>query len=130
MQLKITVRSIYSVLFYIPPKSNQDIWNELENSLDLAANDNIIESIIIYGEFNGNQLNPSNTKVKSLMAQFSLTQLIDAPTNFTANSSSLIDLIMTDNVNSLVYTGVGPPLLEQTRYHCPVIGLINAPKIY
>jgi len=48
------------------------------------------------------------------MAQFSLTQLIDEPTNFTENSSSLIDLIMTDNVNSLVYTGVGPPLLEQT----------------
>jgi hypothetical protein len=23
---------------------------------------------------------------------------------------------------------VGPPLLDQVRYHCPVIGFLNAPK--
>jgi hypothetical protein len=28
----------------------------------------------------------------------------------------------------LIYTGVGPALTEQIRYHCPVIGFINYPK--
>ncbi|CAC5376657.1 unnamed protein product [Mytilus coruscus] len=43
-------------------------------------------------------------------------------------SSSLIDLIITDNSNFVPYCGVGPPLLDQIRYHCPVIGFINAIK--
>jgi hypothetical protein len=44
------------------------------------------------------------------------------------HSSSLIDLILTNNVNRLIYTGVGPALTDQIRYHCPVIGFINYPK--
>jgi hypothetical protein len=41
------------------------------------------------------------------------------PTNFTEHSSSLIDLILTNDVNFVPYAGVGPPLLDQVRYHCP-----------
>ena len=28
----------------------------------------------------------------------------------------------------MIYTGVGPALTDQIRYHCPVIGFINYPK--
>jgi hypothetical protein len=48
--------------------------------------------------------------------------------DFTEHSSSLIDLILTNNVNMLIYTGVGPALTDQIRYHYPVIGFINYPK--
>jgi hypothetical protein len=81
------------------------------------------------GDFNENQLNCSNSKIKSLLAQFSLNQLIDTPTHFTEHSSSLIDLFMTNNVNYVTYCGVGPPLQDLTRYHCPIIGFLNIPKI-
>jgi hypothetical protein len=42
--------------------------------------------------------------------------------------STLIDFILTNNVNRLIYTGVGLVLTDQIRYHCPVIGFINYPK--
>ena len=60
--------------------------------------------------------------------QYSLQQLVEDPTNFTEHSSSLIDLILTNDVNFVPYAGMGPPLLDQVRYHCPVIGFWNAPK--
>ena len=78
---------------------------------------------------NDNQLNLSSSKMKHIASRYSLKQLIDEPTNFTENSSSLIDLILTNDINFVPYSIVGPPLLEQTRYHCPVIGFINAPKL-
>jgi hypothetical protein len=60
--------------------------------------------------------------------QYSLQQLVEDPTNFTEHSSSLIDLILANDVNFVPYGGVGPPLLYQVRYHCLVIGFLNAPK--
>jgi hypothetical protein len=54
--------------------------------------------------------------------------MIDEPTHFTEHSSSFIDLLLTNNVNRLIYPGVGPALTDQIRHHCPVIGLINYPK--
>jgi hypothetical protein len=40
--------------------------------------------------------------------QYSLQQLVEDPTNFTEHSSSLIDLILTNDVNFVSYAGVGP----------------------
>jgi hypothetical protein len=77
--------------------------------------------VIITGDFNDNQ----NSCTKS---KFSLAQMIDEPTHFIRHSSSLIDLILTNNVNRLIYIGVGPALTDQIRYHCPVIWFINYPK--
>jgi hypothetical protein len=51
----------------------------------------------------------SNSKIKSLLAQFSLNQLIDTLTHFNEHSSSLIDLFMTNNVNYVL------TLLEEIR---------------
>ena len=114
--------------FLYPPKSTQAIWEKLESSIEMAINDAAIDDVIITGDFNNNQLDYSRTKISFLLTKFSLLQMIDEPTHFTERSSSLIDLILTNNVNRLIYTGVGPALTEQIRYHCPVIGFINYPK--
>jgi hypothetical protein len=49
-------------------------------------------------------------------------------THFTEHLSSLIDLILTNDVNFVSYVGVGPPLLDQIHYYCPVIWFVNTPK--
>ena len=41
---------------HIPPNSNQDIWLKLENTFDMALNDNTVY-IMAMGDFNENQLN-------------------------------------------------------------------------
>ena len=59
----------------------------------------------------------------SICEQFSFTQTIKTPTHFTEHSSSLIDIILTNNENHLLYSGVGDPFLNQeVRYHCHVFG--------
>ena len=78
------------------------------------------------GDFNINQLNNTiNDKIGSLPTQFSLHQLISEPTYATKYSSSLLDLILVSNPFSVHFTDVGAPLLEQVRYHLPVIGLLH-----
>ena len=79
----------------------------------MAINDTAIDDVVITGDFNENQLDYSRTKISFLLTKFSLLQMIDEPTHFTEHSSSLIDLILTNNVNRLIYTGVGPTLTEQ-----------------
>jgi hypothetical protein len=59
------------------------------------------------------------------MTQFSLHQLITEPTYVTEHSSSLLDLILVSNPFSALFTDVGVPLLEQVRYHLPVIDLLH-----
>ena len=71
----------------------------------------------------------TSNKIKSICEQFSLTQTIDNPTHFTEHSSSLIDIILTNNETNMVYSGVGDPFLNQEiRFHCPVFGILNFTK--
>ncbi|CAC5355799.1 unnamed protein product [Mytilus coruscus] len=128
LELKLHGKKVLFGTFYIPPNCEQYIWVKLENSLDMALNDNHVDYIMITGDFNDNQINCANSKIRPLLTQFSLNQLIDEPTHFTEQPSSLLDLFMTNNVNAVTYCGVRPPLLEQLRYHCPIIGLLNFPK--
>ena len=120
LQLKLQGKKVLFGTFYIPPNSNQDIWLKLENTFDMALNDNSVYYIMATGDFNENQLNSSNSKIKSLLSQFSLNQIIDTPTHFTEHSSSLIYLFMTNNVN----------LQDLTRYHCPITVFFIIPKIF
>ena len=69
-----------------------------------------------------------SSKITPLLSQFSLTQMIDEPTHFTESSSSLLDLFITNDAHIINYCGVGPPLLDQIRFHCPIISLLNFPK--
>ena len=125
LKSRLIIRNTYMDLFYIPPNSGQQIWEELEQSIDLALNSN--HDIIITGDFSINQLGNNTTKTDNLLAQFSFHQLITEPTYVTERSSSLLDLVLVNNPHSILYSEVGPPLLDQTRYHMPIIGVLNHP---
>ena len=85
--------------------------------------------LIVTGDFNNNKLDVTNLKMRSICSQYDLKQLVEDPTHFTEHSSSLIDLILTSDTYFVLYVGVASPLLlDQIRYHFPVIGFINAPK--
>ena len=69
--------------------------------------------------------NESN-KINDLLQLYNLKQLINEETHFTEYSASLIDLIMTRNSNSVLFSGVLDPFLpDQIRYHCPIILLLK-----
>ena len=84
----------------------------METSLNLAI-DTEHNNIIATGDFNLNMLtNNTSRKIHSLCSEFELHQSIAEPTHYTETSSSLIDLILVHNQDSLVASGVGDPFLE------------------
>ena len=94
------------------------------------AVDTGIQDIIVTGDFNYNMLNSqTSSKIKSICEQFFFTQTINAPTHFTEHSSSLIDIVLTNNENHLLFTEVGDPFLNQeVRYHGHIFGILNFTK--
>ena len=115
--------------FYRPPNSTNAILSSIEDSIGLAFETNI-SKILITGDFNLDILKDnSSRKVRDLCQQFNFKQIINEPTHFTENSSSLIDLILTSNRNTILLSGVGEPFLEQNiRYHCPVFCVLTFSK--
>ena len=122
-------------VFYIPPNADSEYFSLMDTSLNLAI-DTEHNNIIATGDFKLNMLtNNTARKIHSLCSEFALHQSIAEPTHYTETSSSLIDLILVHNQDSLVASGVGDPFLEQDlRFHCPIFGLLKFtepnPKLY
>ncbi|MCG8113035.1 MAG: reverse transcriptase domain-containing protein [Candidatus Thiodiazotropha taylori] len=116
-------------LFYRPPNTDAQYYSRIEDSIALAT-DTGISDIVVTGDFNYNFLNPyTKRKIDSFCTQFSLYQAITQPTHFTEHSSSLIDIILVNNKEKLILSGVGEPFLNQDiRYHCPVFGVLKFTK--
>ncbi|MEW8191406.1 MAG: reverse transcriptase family protein [Candidatus Thiodiazotropha endolucinida] len=117
-------------LFYRPPNSDSNYFSDIEDSVALAVDSPGISEIIITGDFNLNVLHPQTArKINSICTEFSFYQSISQPTHFTENSSSLIDILLVNNKNYLIVSGVGDPFLNQEiRYHCPIYGIFKFSK--
>ena len=115
--------------FYRPHNSTNAILTSIEDSIGLAFETNI-SNILIAGDFNLDILRDnSSRKVRDLCQQFNFEQIINEPTHFTENFSSLIHLLLTSIRNTILLSGVGDPFLEQNiRYHCPVFCVLTLSK--
>ncbi|MEW8547700.1 MAG: reverse transcriptase domain-containing protein, partial [Candidatus Thiodiazotropha sp.] len=129
IELTLKHKHVLFGLFYRPPNSESAYFTSIEDSIHLAI-DTGISAIIVTGDFNYNMLSGQlSAKIKNLCEEFSLTQTINQPTHYTENSSSILDIILTNNDNHLILSGVGDPFLSQDiRYHCPVYGILNFSK--
>ena len=100
-------------LFYRPPNSISELTDRIESSIDLAVNTGI-KDIIITGDFNLNPSVPQALRtLNGIICKYGLTQCIENPTHDTERSSSIIDLILIRNNNSLIKCGVANPFLEK-----------------
>ena len=117
-------------LFYRPPNSYSNYFSDIEDSIALAVDSPGTSEIIITGDFNLNLLYPQTArKINSICTQFSFVQSITQPAHFTEKSSSLIDILLINNKNHLIVSGVGDPFLNQeVRYHCPIYGILEFSK--
>ena len=67
-----------------------------------------------------------NNKIKDLIQNYNLEQLINEDTHFTENSSSLIDLILVRNSSNILMSGVADSFIpDQIRFHCPIFVLLK-----
>ena len=68
----------------------------------------------------------SSGKISNICRQYELHQIINEHTHFNERSSSLIDIILTSNPNSILLSGVGDPFLNQEIwYHCPMFSVFK-----
>ena len=91
----------------------------------MAYNTNIVDMFAL-GDFNCDMSQNSSNKMTELIQTYDLKQLIQEPTHYTENSSSVIDLILVRNISNVLtscVTDCFPP--EQIRYHCPVVVLLK-----
>ena len=115
-------------VFYRPPNADSEYFSAIETSFNLAV-DTGYREIIVTGDFNFNMLTLNTArKINSLCSEFAFHQSVDEPTHYT-ETSSLIDLILVHNSNSLIASGVVDPFLGQDlRYHRPIFGIFKFSK--
>ena len=82
--------------FYRPPNSDNAYLNLIEESIDRAYNTNIVDMFAL-GDFNCDMSQNSSNKMTELIQAYDLKQLIQEPTHYTKNPSSVIDLILVGN---------------------------------
>ena len=110
--IDVLVRNSKSLLvgcFYKPPiGSNYSSERFTETLSETFANiSKEAKEMIVLGDFNTNYLSLSDNKeLKSLFRLYGLKQYIKSPTRVTENTSTLIDLILSNNESSIVKTGV------------------------
>ena len=116
--------------FYRPPNSGREYWESIESTFDNLSN-SVTNDLIILGDFNCDmqQLNTSN-KMHDLALSYNLTQLIDEPTHYTEHSSSLIDLILVNKPENVLYSGVASSFVpDLVRFHCPTMLILKFRKL-
>ena len=89
--------------FYMPHDSLNYTFDLIEHSIDLAV-DTGINTIVVLGDFNEDQLKPQNNKMSNIFVKYNMNQFINEPTHFTENSSSCIDLISSTDPNVIDLT--------------------------
>ena len=119
-------------VFYRPPSSScSEILDSLCEALFIVDISHF-SNFLLLGDFNVDFNNPSchlYSHVSNLMNTFSLSQVVDTPTDCSHNGHpSLIDLVFVLNINRLLECTVIPPLsnsdhlgLSVTLQHCHMI---------
>ena len=68
-------------------------------------------------------------QIKNICLQNNLVQIINNPTFYCEASSSLVDLVMINDPDIVIYSEVGENIPDNSiRFHCPISGIINVEK--
>ena len=92
--IEVSIQSHRFLLWgiYRPPNSGSDYWDLIEQTFDNLCDSHITDKEIL-GDFNSDLLKSMHaSRIHNLRNSCNLHQLIDEPTHYTENSSSLLDL--------------------------------------
>ena len=127
-QIVIGKKKGYVITLYHSLSQNQSEFehflSSLENLLGNIRNQDTAFTIIL-GDFNArskswwvhNITNNEGTQTESISSLCGFSQVISEPTHILKNSSSCIDLILTDQPNLVINSGIKPSLHENCHHH-------------
>ena len=121
IETKLNQETILIGSFYRPPNANVAYWDLIDNSIKLAMN--TPHKIVILGDFNADCKYTIPGHLLRVMHLNSLHQVVTEPTRYTENSSTLLDLILTQNPDIIEKVGVLPPVCSD--HCCPFIEIAN-----
>ena len=125
IEIVVKTKNILTGGLYPAPNSNADYFTLLNESIDSAHNTNIPD-IVVTGDFNFNMHSTNNNKMKDLIQNYNLKQLIKEDAHFTENSSSLLDLILVRNSSNILTSGVADSFIaDQIRFRCPILVILE-----
>ncbi len=82
---------------YRPPNYSVEFWHKLNVCIESASE--LTNQIVIVGDINEDQLNPTNTKLRNILMINNMRNIITEPTRITEHSQTLIDPIsVTENI--------------------------------
>ena len=115
---------------YRPPNLANAYRDLIDDSFDKLSNSGI-RDIINVGDFNTDMKNPNaSTKIQNLSSSYNFRQLIDKPTHYTENSSSVIDLVLVSKPENVLYSDVVSPFIPNpVRYHCQTVLYLKYRKL-
>ena len=107
------VKSFFVVVWYRPPNANSTIFQLFEAVLQKL--DDTGSDYLLLGDMNCDMLSPQawhTRKLCDITQNFGLVQCIKSPTRVTAMTSTLVDVILTNNVDKIRNTKVLPIALS------------------
>ena len=134
-EITLARKKIFFITVYRSPSQNseqfEEFINKLQMTLDWVRREGS-HSLVLTGDFNCRSSqwwdddveNPEGTALDELIEINNLYQLIDEPTNIRGEGMSCIDLIITDQPNMFVESGVHPSLDEHCQ-HQLIYGKLN-----
>lgn len=98
LEINLNGTNILFGTFSRPPNSPVVVWDHIEHPIDLAFNSNI-PNIVITGDLNCNALviNFQSSHLNRILMNFNLDLNISDPTYYNETSSSLLDIIFSNN---------------------------------
>ncbi len=100
---------------YRPPHYGVEFWDRMNICLERASE--IGTRIVLVGDINEDQLNPTNTKFKNVLMLNNMKNIINEPTRVTEHSQTLIDPIAITGDISIYDSGIiqTPPEVSDHR---------------
>ncbi len=89
---------------YRPPNYHLEFWHNLNVCLESASE--IAKRIIIVGDINEDQLNPTTTKLRNILMVNNMKNIIREPTRVTIHTQTLIDPISVTEDISIYDSGI------------------------
>ena len=106
-EITIQHQKLFIGTFYKPHNSTNKILSSIEVSIGLAYDTNIYDVLVICDFYLNMLKDNSSSKVLNMCQYFGLESLNKEPTHFIEHSSSLIDLFLTSDKNSVLLSGIG-----------------------
>ena len=121
VETKLNQNSLLIGSYYRPPNSPVNYWNLLENSIHRVNNTGI--KFILLGDLNTDFLNSPSRHLMDILTHYNLTQLVNEPTRITEQTSTCIDLIITQSPDIVSSVSVLPAICSD--HSVPFVSVKN-----